>query len=93
MFLRLCVLCRTGICFGDPCCSDDEGDPGGNDPRELRFDQVGRDEFQFLSRSYSTSSSTEALLLFESAGDAAREDEEEVIESYRGRDPIEGRVD
>ena len=47
---------------------------------ELRFDQFGREEFQFLSRSCSTSSSTEALLLCESAGDAAREEEEEVIE-------------
>ena len=59
---------------------------------ELRFDQFGREEFQFLSRSCSTSSSTEALLLCESAGDAAREEEEEVIESYRGRDPNEGRI-
>jgi len=75
VFFRLCVLCRTGDCFDDSWWSDEEGDPG-NDPMELRFDQVGREEFQFLSRSYSTSSSTEALLLCESAGDSAREEEE-----------------
>ena len=92
MFLRLCVLCRIGGCLVDPCWSGDEGDPGGNNSMELRFDQFGREEFQFLSRSCSTSSSAEALLLCESAGDAAREEEEEVIESYRGCDPTEGRV-
>ena len=92
VFLRLCVLCRT-VCVVDACWSGDDGDSGRNNSMELRFDQFGREEFQFLSRSCSISSSTEALLLFESAGDAAREDEEEVIESYRGRDPTEGRVD
>jgi hypothetical protein len=91
VFLRLCVLGRTGVCFVGPCWGGG-GDPGGNDPMELRFDQLGREEFQFLSRSYSITSSTEALLLCERAGDAAREEEEEVIESYRGRDPNEGRV-
>jgi len=60
---------------------------------ELRFDQFGREEFQFLSRSCSIFPSTEALLLCESAGDAAREEEEEVIESYRGRDPTKGRIE
>ena len=91
MFLRLCVLCRLGVCFGDPCWSG-EGDLRGSDPMELRFAQFGREEFQFLSRSCSTSSSTEALLLCESAGDAAREEEVRVSESYRDRDPSVGRV-
>ena len=58
----------------------------------LRFDQLGLKAFQFRWHLCLSSFSTEALPLCEMAGDAAREEDEEVFESYRGRDPSVGRV-